>query len=376
MRRPALGGLRAGVRPRADRHRRGARRLVQAGGRPALRRPPGGRAARRRRPAPCCWPAPRRRGRRAGRGSTRLSMPERVDAPRAAAGRAGRHRRHDRRRCTRARATRSRACATRGEKAIVLLNRRGWSNFLSLPLVRARVGVPAVRRHAGAAPRGRARVAATTAATASACPTACPDCGSVSVARHGAGTERLEQELTRAGRPAAGVPARRRRRRPGAGAILDVLRRFDQAPAGVLVGTQMVAKGHDFPDVTLGVVHRRRLDAALPRLPRRGAHVRAGRAARRALRPRRRAAGRVIVQALDTDARALRYAAAHDAEGFLDGRARAPRAARATRRSPSLIRVVCSAREPGPEARAARRVAARLELPGVVGARARRRCSG
>ncbi len=38
---PALGGLRADRRPRADRRRRGARRLLQAGGRPALRRPRG-----------------------------------------------------------------------------------------------------------------------------------------------------------------------------------------------------------------------------------------------------------------------------------------------------------------------------------------------
>ena len=33
-----------------------------------------------------------------------------------------------------------------------------------------------------------------------------------------------------------------------------ILHRFERAPSGVLVGTQMVAKGHDFPDVTLGVV--------------------------------------------------------------------------------------------------------------------------
>ena len=39
-----------------------------------------------------------------------------------------------------------------------------------------------------------------------------------------------------------------------AAGVATVLRRFDEAEAGVLVGTQMIAKGHDFPDVTLGVV--------------------------------------------------------------------------------------------------------------------------
>src|SRR5205085_11817503 len=104
----------------------------------------------------------------------------------------------------------------------------------------------------------------------------------------------------------------------GRGAVLDLLRRFDAAPAGVLVGTQMVAKGHDFPDVTLGVV----IDAdATLRFPDFRAEERtfalvaqlAGRSGRG---PR---GGYVIVQALDPGARALRHAAQHDAEGFLAG---------------------------------------------------------
>ncbi len=84
----------------------------------------------------------------------------------------------------------------------------------------------------------------------------------------------------------------------------------------MLVGTQMVAKGHDFPDVTLGVV----LDAdSTLRFPDFRAEERtfalvaqlAGRSGRGAR------AGRVMVQALDPGARALRLAAAHDSEGFL-----------------------------------------------------------
>jgi primosomal protein N' (replication factor Y) len=75
--------------------------------------------------------------------------------------------------------------------------------------------------------------------------------------------------------------------------------------------------------------------------------------------------GRVIVQTLEPDARALRYAAAHDAEGFLTGELQR----RELLRYPPfghLIRVVCSAPELGPEARAAAAVAERLDLPGAT----------
>ena len=95
----------------------------------------------------------------------------------------------------------------------------------------------------------------------------------------------------------------------------------------MLVGTQMVAKGHDFPDVTLGVV----LDAdATLRFPDFRAEERTfalvAQLAGRSGRGER--GGRVIVQALEPEARALRHAAAHDSVGVHRRRAAAPRGVR------------------------------------------------
>ncbi|MEA2470226.1 MAG: hypothetical protein QOE38_1225, partial [Thermoleophilaceae bacterium] len=293
---------------------------------------------------------------------TRVEMPERVDGrplpPVEVVGMAGvTHALHQKTRDA------LEGVRERGEKAIVLLNRRGWSNFLTcrgcgrawecpscdVTLVLHRAGARIACHHCGHAER---------------VPSSCPDCGSVSVARHGTGTERLEAELEASLAPlpvfrldadAAG----------GRGAVLDLLRRFEQAPSGVLVGTQMVAKGHDFPDVTLGVV----LDAdATLRFPDFRAEERtfalvaqlAGRSGRGSR------SGRVIVQALDPAARALRFAARHDSEGFL--------ADELGRREllgyppyAQLVRVVCSSHEPGPEAAAAGALRDRIraEAPGV-----------
>jgi primosomal protein N' (replication factor Y) len=203
----------------------------------------------------------------------------------------------------------------RGEKAIVLLNRRGWSNFLScrlcgrvwecpdcdVTLVLHRAAGEMACHHCG----HRAPV-----------PTRCPDCASVSVARHGAGTEQLERELEELVAP---LPVFRLDSDVAAAAgIATVLRRFDEAEAAVLVGTQMVAKGHDFPDVTLGVV----LDAdATLRFPDFRAEERTfalvAQLAGRSGRGER--GGRVIVQALEPGGRALQHAATHDAAGFLAG---------------------------------------------------------
>ncbi|HEX8073941.1 MAG TPA: primosomal protein N', partial [Thermoleophilaceae bacterium] len=82
----------------------------------------------------------------------------------------------------------------RGQKAIVLLNRRGWSNFLSCRSCGRVWDCPhcdvALVLH-----RAARRLACHHCGHAEPVPSACPDCGSVSVARHGVGTERLEREL-------------------------------------------------------------------------------------------------------------------------------------------------------------------------------------
>ena len=232
-----------------------------------------------------------------------------------------------------------------GGKAIVLLNRRGWSNFLScracgrvwlcpncdVALVLHRHGQFVACHHCG----HRERM-----------PDRCPSCASVSVARHGAGTERIEHEL----REALGQTAFPIFRLDADSATLSAraktLQSFQAAPAGVLVGTQMVAKGHDFPDVSLGVV----LDADQTlRFPDFRAEERtfalitqlAGRTGRgNSSHP----PSRVLVQTLAPDARSIGFAVHHDSDGFIAdelGRRKAltypPYA--------SLIRVVCSAEE-------------------------------
>jgi primosomal protein N' (replication factor Y) (superfamily II helicase) len=234
-------------------------------------------------------------------------------------------------------------------KAIVLLNRRGWSNYLTCRSCGQAWGCPScdvtLVLH-----RAEGLLACHHCGHREPVPARCDACGSVSIARHGTGTERLESELDgNVFRLDAGIadPAR-------------VLAAFEAAPRGVLVGTQMVAKGHDFPDVDLGVV----VDAdATLRFPDFRAEERtfalvtqlAGRAGRGA------AGGRVLVQTLDPAAPAIRFAARHDAEGFLAGELERRGALRYPPFS-TLIRVVCSSVEPGAALAAATAVRERLEF--------------
>jgi primosomal protein N' (replication factor Y) (superfamily II helicase) len=145
-------------------------------------------------------------------------------------------------------------------------------------------------------------------------PEACPSCGSSELARIGAGTQRLEAELEKR------VPELMRIRldadtaaKPGA--LREALDRFVASDRVVLVGTQMVAKGHHFPGVSLAAVVDADTGLALPdfRADERTFQL----VTQLAGRSGRDAPGKVIVQTFQPDATPLRYAARHDVAGFL-----------------------------------------------------------
>ena len=85
-------------------------------------------------------------------------------------------------------------------------------------------------------------------------PEECPECGSNYIMKTGFGTERIEEEVQRL------FPSARTLRLDSDSAkirakIPSIIENFRQKKADILIGTQMIAKGHDFPDVTLvGIV--------------------------------------------------------------------------------------------------------------------------
>ncbi|HEY4997151.1 MAG TPA: helicase-related protein, partial [Solirubrobacteraceae bacterium] len=147
---------------------------------------------------------------------------------------------------------------------------------------------------------------------------------------------------------------------PGGG-VGELLRRFEEADCGVLIGTQMVAKGHDFPDVRLGVV----LDAdATLRFPDFRAEERTfALIAQLAGRAGRGGEGRVLVQTIAPQARAIVHAARHDSDGFVAGELERRRALAYPPFS-HLIRIVCAAEQDSAARAAADAVAGELALQG------------
>jgi primosomal protein N' (replication factor Y) len=203
---------------------------------------------------------------------------------------------------------------TAGAKAIVMINRRGFAPWLTCRSCGHHWSCPncdvslIVHRHSG-------RLVCHHCAHGEGQPRACPECASTTLSRAGAGTERIETLLSErlAPMPVFRLDSDSATER---GAHARILARFGEASGGVLVGTQMVAKGHDFPEVTLSAI----LDAdATLRFPDFRAEERtfamvaqlAGRSGRGP------AGGEVIVQTLAPAASSIAHAARHDSAGFL-----------------------------------------------------------
>jgi primosomal protein N' (replication factor Y) len=204
------------------------------------------------------------------------------------------------------------AIAEHGGKAILLLNRRGIAPALHCRACGATFRCPdcdvALVLHRDQMLRCHH------CNHAEASPDECPVCRSVELARIGAGTQRLEREL------AAKVPELELIRldadavgRPEELAAL--LRRFRAADRAVLLGTQMVAKGHHFAGVAFAAVVDADTGLGLPDL--RAEERTFQLVTQLAGRSGRDAPGRVIVQTFQPDARPLALAARHDVPRFL-----------------------------------------------------------
>jgi primosomal protein N' (replication factor Y) len=212
------------------------------------------------------------------------------------------------------------------EQVILFLNRRGFSTVVLCRacghVVRCESCSVSMTYH-----KSRGRLVCHYCARATAVPSRCPACQAPKLERLGMGTERVEA-VVRERFPEARV-ARLDRDTAGArGAEGDgqglhgVLRRMQAGEIDVLVGTQMVTKGHDFAGVTLvGVL-----------APDQGLHLPDFRAAERTFQLLEQVAGRagrgerpgrVVIQTYTPDHEAIAAVRTHDYDGFSRGELRA-----------------------------------------------------
>ncbi len=202
----------------------------------------------------------------------------------------------------------------RDEQAIVLVNRRGWAPVLLCRQCGHQVACRDCSIALTVHRRPPALVCHYCGYTIPP-PLRCPRCGGVVLQDVGAGTEKVAARL-RSLYPALQVDILDRDTARSPAQLLATLERFAAGTSQVLVGTQMVSKGHHFPRVTLTAVIN--ADNLLGFADFRGAErcfqlltQAAGRAGR-GDRP-----GRVLIQSYQPDHHAVRAAVAHDTAGFL-----------------------------------------------------------
>jgi len=208
---------------------------------------------------------------------------------------------------------------SRGEQVMVLLNRRGYSAFVLCrecgETVQCKNCAIAMTYH-----KRQHRLLCHYCGFMRPAPKTCPKCGSEYVQYLGTGSEKLE-ELLHSLFPQAHIGRLDRDTVRGRDDLERVLSALHAGEIDLLVGTQMIAKGHDIPNVTLvGVVGS---DAALGFPDFRAAERTfqlltqvAGRAGRG------ETPGKVVLQTFFAEHYAIQYAAAHDYRGFYEKEAR------------------------------------------------------
>lgn len=140
----------------------------------------------------------------------------------------------------------------KGEQAIIMLNRRGFSTFVMCrscgEVIKCKdCGLPLVYHKSGRLQCHHCDLMAEV-------PDLCPKCSSRYIKYFGTGTERLEQELQQL-LPAARIIRMDRDTTGRKFAHTQILEQFKQKKYDILLGTQMVAKGHDIPNVTaVGII--------------------------------------------------------------------------------------------------------------------------
>ncbi len=140
----------------------------------------------------------------------------------------------------------------RREQVLVLLNRRGFSTSVFCRQCGSTLECPACS--VSLVVHGRGRAVCHYCNHARQVPRTCQHCGGPFLELLGYGTERVEAEVRRLF-PLARVARLDRDTARRRGAAADLLARFGDGDLDILVGTQMIAKGHDFPRVTLvGVI--------------------------------------------------------------------------------------------------------------------------
>ena len=201
----------------------------------------------------------------------------------------------------------------RGEQAMIFLNRRGFANFLICEACGHSFQCPncdiSLSYH-----RNPAKLLCHYCDYAVRPPARCPSCEGVDIVPMGRGTERIEMELSKLF-PKARIARLDRDTVSKATSRMSIFRKMHAGEIDILVGTQMIAKGHDFPHVMLvGIVSA---DVAL--------HMPDFRAAERVFQLTTQVSGRagrtstgarVMLQTFQPEHASFAHACAHDFEAF------------------------------------------------------------